>query len=580
MSRYPKGKQEMVSQNVLHVAESPSDIPHNITGDSFIIESKLGDICEDEYRRLDAKLYDLVVNTDSLPLFNICRFRIYSGHYSTERKSMSNYIFIIDRLQNEISEKRIDKIKSYNIGGSLEPALHDSARPFDVKVELDQEPSNRKNRIVPKIITLFWAFPLIADQLIGSLFGDSDKNNSTIKTVFVPSQARFRSIEPVLKNMDTGFTIVLIGSYIMRAFRGRVNPELKKYDTSLAHTYVSLSNISSQLRYLLLDFIPRELIRNTTEKKLIASVEEEFGLNLEDTIPYIFDEMYRSRIANQILKYYIYRGVLQSTNPERIVSGIGYLPSAEATWLAAQDLDAEALDLPHTITLNPPQIGEFTDGAYLSGEFAKEYINTNYPKRAEGTKLKADGRPYLELLAEEVSNETQKTGDQVKVLIATQPFDEDTRKMFLKGALQGLEKVQFPTETIIKIHPYESKELYISLKESRDNDFDIVEGDIWPELEKSDIVITLNSNVGLEAILADCLSVTINLRRLYDYRPLPYALAGPVPVLKSEGEIDEFFEDLSINKIERVKISQKNFIEDGYEISGVAKSIASDLDSV
>ena len=570
----------MVSQNVLYVAESPSDIPHNITGDSFIIESELEDICEDEYRRLDAKLYDLEVNTDSLPLFNICRFWIYSGHYSTERESMSNYITIIDRLQNEISKKRIDKIKSYNIGASLEPALYDAARPCDVEVELNQEPSNRKNRIIPKIITLFWAFPLIADQLIGSLFGDSYQNNSTTKTVFVPSQTRFRSIEPVLKNMNTDFSIILKRSYIMRALRGHVNPELKKYDTSLAHTHVSLSNISSQIRYLLLDFIPRELIRNTTEKKLIASFEEEFGLNLEDTIPYIFDTIYRSRIANQILKYYIYRGVLQSTNPERIVSGIGYSPSAEAIWLAAQDLDTEALDLPHTITLNPPQIGEFTDAAFLSGEFAKEYISTNYRKRARGTKLKPNGRPYIELLTEEVSGETQRTGDRVKVLVATQPFNEDTREIFLQGALQGLEQVQIPTETIIKTHPSESKELYTSSKESSDHDFDIVEGDIWPELEKSDIVITLNSNVGLEAILADCLSVTINLRRFYGHRPLPFTLSAPVPVLKSEDEIDEFFENLSASKIENLKTSQKKFVEDGYELSGVAKSIASDLDSV
>jgi hypothetical protein len=570
----------MVSQNVLYVAESPSDIPHNITDDSFVIESELGDICEDEYRRLDAKLYDLGVSTDSLPIFNICRFWIYSGHYSTERESMSNYIFIIDRLQNEISEKRINKIKSYNIGASLEPALHDAGRPYDVEVELYQEPSNRKNRIIPKLITLFWAFLLIADQLIGSLLGDSHQNNSTTDTVFVPSQTRFRSIEPVLKNMNTGFSIILKRSCIMRVFKGRVNPELKKYDTSLAHTHVSLSNISSQIRYLLLEFIPHELIRNTTEKKLIASVKEEFGLNLEDTIPYIFDTIYQSRIANQILKYYIYRGVLQSTNPERIVSGIGYSPSAEAIWLAAQDLDAEALDLPHTITLNPPQTGEFTDAAFLSGEFAEEYISTNYPKRAEGTKLKPNGRPYIELLIEEVSGETQRTGDQVKVLIATQPFDEDTREMFLQGAFQGLEQVQIPTETIIKTHPSESKELYTSFKKSSNHDFDIVEEDLWPELKKSDIVITLNSNVGLEAILADCLSVTINLRRFYNHKPLPFALASPVPVLKSGAEIDEFFKSLSADKIESLKISQKKFVEDGYELSGVARSVASDLGSV
>jgi len=569
----------MSSKNLLYIVESSSDIPEDIRGDVFVIESRLGNLSEEQYRSLNSKLYDLDISAGRLPIFDICKFWLRSGTFSTEVESLPNYLFLIEMLQEEISGNGIDKIIGVDINCAIGPAIHDAASPYAVEIEIGQETSNTQDRIIDKFINILWVFPLLFDQIIASLYNTFQKDSINPNTVFVPPQTRFRSFKSVIENMNSDYAIILKRSFIMRLIKGPINPKIEQYETSLAHFYVSLSDIGTQFCYLLFDYIPREMIGNTTELDVISSIEKEFGLNLENTIPHIFNTMYKSHITNDIFKYFIYKSVLQSVSPKQIVSGIGYSPSAEAIWFAAQKTNTEAFDLPHTITLNPPKTGVFTDATFLSGEFSKKYINKNYPNRAEETKLIPKGRPYLELLTKKISEANGRSRNQIRVVIATQPYDEDTRELYVQSALNGLEQMAISSKIVIKTHPNESKENYSLYGDMNNYNIDIISGDILPEIQKSDVVISLNSNVGLEAILADCLSIVINHRKSYRHRCLPYAIEGPVPILTSASEINNFFKGLNRCKIESIKSKQQEFIKQGYVLSGATNQVTSELET-
>jgi len=559
----------------LLIVQSQSDIPDDADYPVFVIDSKLARLSDNRYCEIETKLRDLEVDSGtSLPLYNIFSFMISSTHFNSKLLSLPQYIHLANLLHSEINQNNIEKIYLGEIQYVIGPVLNDIADNSGIEIS-NYTNSRARRKIMDKIMSIIYSIPILLDQLLASV--TSRAESSSVETVFVPSTGRFKSMKSVLEQMTTDYAVVPNQSVISKKLRGFADSSLEDFDPTFSHQYVPFKCVLIQLKYLFLEYIPDELIRNKTETELVHAIEQEFGVRLDNTIGGIFAALYGHRPTNSLLNYFVYMEVLRQTEAKNVVVGLGYDAASEAIWLAGRHSNAETYDLPHTITPNPPQTGIYTDYAFVSGIFAEEYIKNNQTRKANKTEVLPTGRPYLEQLAERVETRQTQIEKPINILIATQPFNDEVRTKFVKESLRASKLLSIPTKITIKPHPNESKELYESIN-CGDNGFSIEESNLWKHLQNADLLLTLNSNVGLEAIIADTMTVTINLNQFIGKRPFPYSKEGGVPTLTSHAEVQDFFESLTIERMNQRKIDQRRFLDNNYVISGAAANVVSEIE--
>lgn len=562
------------ADSVLFIVQSQADIPDDDDSHVFVIDSTLSQFSDEQYSEIEAKLRGLNVDSGtSLPLYNLFSLLISSESFSKRLLSLPECIYLKNQLERRIHQNCIETIHQGDILYSVEPLLQDVANNMGVKFENEADTLSNQ-RLTNKIISFVWTLPLLLDQLLGSIIKDA--TSSRVDTVFVPSVSRFESMGPVLNYMERDYAVVPNQAVISKKVGGFPDSSIKDFDPTVAHQYGSFKSVLIQLRYLFLEYILDELIKNKTETELANAIEQEFGIRLDNTIKQIFMELYRNKSTNSVLSYFVYMEVLRKTEATNIVCGLGYGPVSEAIWLAGQHSNANTYDLPHTITLNPPQTGTFTDYVFTTGTFAEDYIQRHRLSEADGPEILPTGRPYLEKLAESVGTGKTEFSEPIRILIATQPFKDEVRTEFVQESLRISELLSVPSEITIKLHPDESKDLYENM-DRKNNDFAIEDENLWENLQHADLVLTLNSNVGLEAIIADALTVTINLKQFNSKRTLPYSTEGPVPNLTSEQEVQAFFGSLTVDGMNQLKKKQRQFVEKNYAISGAASRVASEI---
>jgi len=132
-----------------------------------------------------------------------------------------------------------------------------------------------------------------------------------------------------------------------------------------------------------------------------------------------------------------------------------------------------------------------------------------------------------------------------------------------------------------EIHPGESAGFYRDLLDRLGpldvQRIDIAVGDLYEYLLHGDLVVTINSNVGLEAMMLGTTCVVVNR-----WEPLcpthPYAEYGDVPILRCREAVDDFFADLTPGQIETLAQDQLAFVMANYRLeSNAGSEIATSL---
>lgn len=569
----------MSDGNVLFVFQSQSDIPDEFDERTFIIEPKLNDLSENRYANIYSSLESMnVTSGTSLPIYKMSRTRLFSGAFSEKCVSIVECIYVAREIKRALSENDINKVHIRSVDDAIEPVILDVLTDRNVETLSNNHYSFKIywRRMCSKAKTIFVSIIVLLDQLVCFLFSvmKNDKPDDT-ENIFVPAPDRFRTTKPVLEKMESEYKLVLDQSLLTKIMNNDGTTPGKKYNPIVHHRFSSPKSMLRSVKYILFSFVSSEIILNTTEKKVVNKVEETFGFKLDLTIGHMFGYLYYDGLLNQIQKYFVYTEIFVKTNTENVVVSTGYAPNAESIWFAAQNCGVEAYDLPHMITVNPPQTGVFTDHSFVTGTFAQKYIETHYPKQASS--VLTTGRPYLEMLNSSIDTE-QGIEEPIKIVIATSPVDDRKRIKLLDQSLQGIKEMSIAGKVKIKPHPSENIEIYKKRQEQTAANFEIVEEDLWGKLENADLVITLNSNVGLEAIICGCVSININ-HWSGTHLPLPYALEGPVPILRSPSATREFFEDITTDQLKSLSKEQQRFINQGYYLSDTADRIASELET-
>ncbi|WP_340101739.1 hypothetical protein [Salinibaculum salinum] len=562
------------------VIQTQENTPDQPKKNIFVIETVLNEITLEEYYGFESSLRSITTDDENaLPIYRLFRFWILNGHFSEKVLPLPYYIYLIGELQSRVEDNNVSKIEVHeSVEDSVRPAIVDVYENIDIDTnpEINVEPkySNWRNigKIRNKVKSFIGMILVLFDQIIYRIL--DRKSKAVTNTIFVPSLTRFRSVKPVLDEMTTQFDIVTDQSLLSRFIHNNSKPHTECFSWGYARQYVSMFCILEQAKYIY-DYTHKELIVDKTENELKSEIGRKCDLSPNNVVSHIFGEIYRYNQSKSILGYFIYKQVLQKSKAQNIVVGTGYNPRAEAIWLAAQEEGVSAYDLPHTATLEPPQTGIFTDYTFATGKFAREYIDNYNINQTNHTEVLETGRPYLESLNKSVSECENNVTQPLQIIIATQPFSIRERSEFIRKCILGINALELDAKTRIKIHPSESKEFYEKLLDD-EKDIQIVDGDIWKELQTADIILTVNSNVGLESIIAGSLSISIRLSKKW---PLPYANEGPVPILDDDVSIRCFFRQLDIERIREITNMQQSFIEREYIISEASKNIANHIES-
>jgi len=176
------------------------------------------------------------------------------------------------------------------------------------------------------------------------------------------------------------------------------------------------------------------------------------------------------------------------------------------------------------------------------------------------------GFPYLTELVEE-ERERYTVEEPIRVLLATQPYSDTVRLTFIREVLTQVAESDHKFNITIKTHPGEETEFY--KKHFQDNNVQVASGDLREYFKDADLVITINSNAGLEALLAGIPCVTLNFWKPF-IREMPYSRYLPVPSLESEKDVTQFFSKLGVNALIEIQCSQQSEIPTNILLDGDA----------
>jgi len=272
-----------------------------------------------------------------------------------------------------------------------------------------------------------------------------------------------------------------------------------------------------------------------------------------------------------LLSFPIGKAIIKNPDCKAVVVGGPTVPCRGLLY-AADKLETDAYLVPHGITRPREPLAPSSTMMFVPGRFGKAYLEGVFPDDRLPDII-ATGRPYLESQYGERREQYDppKAGDPIRIVLATQDFSDRVRETFVQETLVGIEQMGHTVEVIIKTHPSESTALYeeiLGRKPSRSNtSVRIEETGLQRHMREADLLITVNSNVGLEAVILGTPSVSINLFKPY-VPAYPYVQAGAVPELTSREDIESFLEEIDAETLQSLRERQEEFLQNNYSLGG------------
>ncbi|AJF24777.1 hypothetical protein SG26_03150 [Haloarcula sp. CBA1115] len=402
---------------------------------------------------------------------------------------------------------------------------------------------------------------LLASQFVWLLLGIVGRGNTVeqAETVVFPYSGRESSTRPVVEGLQRSFLVVVRAPIFF-------NNSLDKWsDTDAA----SLSSLVDGHTFLcevgfLVRFGKEFLIDRQTERQLRDALQVKVGVQLTHSVRYAFVSGCRGNIHNFLFATSA-AGAFSRTGCERVVVG-GNSPEDRAILALARECGLSTYYVPHSIAhpkermyLHHPETTMF-----LASNFDQGYLDASFDNERLPTLVPA-GRPYLQETLDEEMTTTAHKKERLKIVLATQDGPDNVRERFCIAVLKGIEACPIQDqEVVIKIHPDERVAFYESLLDSLDLDVvadTMVETEgLRTHLRTADLVVTINSNVGLEGMYVGTPCVCVNL-----WEPListyPYSSEGPAPVCRTVKEVNDLFQRLTWDKIQQITEQQRRFAE-------------------
>lgn len=528
----------------------------------FVIEDEINSISEKEYTKYWRIFSQIDTGENNrAPLYDILWPHIVRwGEYSGRLIELA---IIHERLLKWIKEENVEKIICFDLDERHQKTVKDVANNYNIKIE-----TNNNEKRVSKISTLI-SFVIhsaifLLDQLFGMLYSIF-RNDNKSQVAFFPFPDRFGSMKPVLESTDRNYDIIL--SPLCISFVRRMNnlPDVfTKYNGRPVTSLATPSTFASELA-LCGALCWRIARRNYPTESIVQNVESKIGIRLEESVEYSMREVIAEN-PRAILTSVI---IQNTSDYEKVIVG-GMHPRDRAVLISAVENDIETYYIPHSITKRYEILPPSETTMFVPGKFGMEHLRSMYDSDNLPT-LSPLGRPYLSkptYCDKNIDNKNTQIGDEISVMIVTQPIKGGVREQFVRDILESIRDISTQLSVDIKVHPAESKSVYSNLVQNiqAESIVTIHDQDLDQLLMKSDLVITINSNVGMEAMLSGTACVVYNTQS--PFREIPvYAVQDLVPVFQRQQDLKNFLSEIKFDEITKMKMDQLEFFCDNVKTS-------------
>lgn len=538
------------------------------TDQTFIISDALQDTTDQEYDQIYKLLSNANVEiSNRVPMYEMCWAHLVKSRHG----NLHELVLLSIQLDKALSEMEPDKlICESNLDRGYLSVAKDLADKHDINVITQNQstvsPLDNIQRFLKNSILIL---PFLFDELFSLLWKRITREPQQTEIVLIPSLRRINSMLSIIDKIgDSDYENYKISCTSKVSSHGRnINWEYLKSNLAQhsMEPYSASTSINCILRQILayIQVSKNILFRNESIHDIADIIEDETDIKLYHTIRYSVYEGFRTRDFLSIFFYELTKNVIRQSNCEKLVIG-GASPSRRAMAHAAIDTEVSVYLVDHGISVgdSPNLPSELTH--LVSGKLEKQnYERSNQIQ--EPWDWVVTGRPYLEDLYKKYSSaeKTPPNNDRLRILVATQPLP--CRHELVEDIISSVNQSPITAEILIKVHPSETKSTYESYSRKHSN-VSVADSDLFTRLLNSDVTITIHSNVGIESILAGTPSVCVNKWKPKIPDPY-YAEYGPIPILRSQGELSDILTQLDSAERKRLLNDQKQFVHESFELN-------------
>jgi hypothetical protein len=547
--------------------------PDGQTEDVLAVESSLLAVPVSEYEEIYRKIAeaDITAETD-LPLYGVIRthFSFLFAQNDHPPMAIPHLVILFELLDEYLEDHEYERIRCEELSENYQAVVTDVAKKHGIPV--DGTGRFGFHRLLRGFVAgIVGYFLLVGAQVVALVWKLFHRGAESTKTVFVPHVNRFDSTKPVLDALDHDHEVVVpVPTVTWLRERADRYDIVQTYDpTPLDYFATPFTMIDSVRRGIKLTV--EVLLRRSFDQDIQQFLNDEFDVVMPNTLWYLLGNLFAVHVRS-LPNAVIAERMIDRLQPENLI--IGSLGSRQQAILyPAIDAGLKTYHVPHSATTGyelapPPETTHFVPGPHTV-----EHLESS-EQMTETNNLRATGRPQLlSLSAREFHQRDSSAPEAIRIVVATQPFPDPHRREFITDVLDGIAEVPGPVDTVIKIHPNESTAFYSDIVQDRNYPIRVAEADLHEYLTGADLVVTINSNVGLESMVLGTPAVCVD-----EWSPLIrarlYATSGPVPILRSPSEVSEFFAGLSSDRIEEMTAEQTAFVEEMYLHEDAAREIA------
>lgn len=283
---------------------------------------------------------------------------------------------------------------------------------------------------------------------------------------------------------------------------------------------------------------------------------------LQVDMPRTTDYVLRSIMSRNVLEIYGFMfatsAFLSQSSCKSLVIG-SLSASGKAILQTASNECIDTYHVPHSV-ITPKHVSVEGTEHFVCGDLDMRYIRElDYEENL--SKYYPYGRPYFYELFTRWGDSKLET-ETSTLLIATQP--RPNRFEFANIVLAMALESSLIDDIVIKIHPAEELSEYEHYSKEYET-VRVVDDKLFERLSQSELVATINSNVGLEGMIIGTPCISINLwdNSTGEFSYLKY---GPVPVLETINAVYDFFDNLCASDIKKLKEKQTKFARENIQL--------------
>lgn len=539
------------------ICQDSHDVPENTS--AIVLSEVIHQFDEDDSN----KLYDSLENLDvshgyDVPVYTIVANQVWAGVqlHESSPQSMELLVPLYRHLVDQITEQT-ETLRCIGVSGRYLDLVTDLANNENLELEVsetDAESTTTRSYAVQSVGWLFVSlFDAFVSLLLRPFFSSSDADILVKYPIFRPDT--FRPIETRTEmEFDSVFTLLTL-SYFLQA-RSVVD---KQTTVIPMRCFSTVSGMIGSYRFfvaLLYDLV----ITNQLETAVADAVESETDVRLDATVGTLTQRAVWSNFG----AYLYYGAACQLFEQEQydsvLLTSTG--PSGKAIAVPAAEYGVDAYCLPHSIRLQPISVNQpFYTGVFTEGHIADRAVER------ERTRFIPTGFPkHLDIYDHRDS--IPSTDSRNTLLVATQPFPDVCRE-YIRAIVPRVLK-QTNWQVVVKIHPREDLSFYhrtlseLGIDVNGTDRLVVTDGDLYSWIGRSQLLVTINSNVGIESVILGTPTASYNPWSP-DIRDPLYAKHGPVPMLREPSELVSLLTDWDG---ERERTHQETAIDDLYLVRG------------